>query len=556
VPRTNPRAATKSNAPTVVSLQRTLDAVLLRLARTDKKVEQLEKKVAEVEAERDHYKQLYTEATATIRERDKTIEKLTVRLDCAEKQLAWFKKRMFGKSSEQEPSEDEPKDDGKKVQKKKRGQQPGSHGHGRGKKSKLPSDEQFLEPDNTNCQTCSTPFKALVETDNTSISELETLLYEMKYRRTRYARQCKCPGPRIITAPPPPQLYPRTNIGISLWLHICVQKFLFGTPTNRILKDLALRGLGLATGTVTGGLQVINGLVDPIYEGMKLHCQGESAWNADETGWRVFGENDKKSNKWWLWVIAGKQAVVYILDESRSSRVPSEFFQGSMGVLMTDRFSAYKALSLAITKVWCWVHVRRDFRNLLHLAKFKVWARSWLVQISKMFALNEQRFRLWDGRKNSGAEWNRVSQELEDTVAQMEVQWKEQLQQTLHKEQRKVLNSLRRHWDGLTLFLQDPRIPLDNNRAERLLRGSVVLRKNSYGSGAPWAGHLAAKFFTLFQTWLTNGLDPQALLLDYFNECSLTPGKPPPSVDKFLPWKMSEDRKQDFALPSSYKRPA
>ena len=70
------------------------------------------------------------------------------------------------------------------------------------------------------------------------------------------------------------------------------------------------------------------------------------------------------------------------------------------------------------------------------------------------------------------------------------------------------------------------------------------------------SGQLAAKLYTIFQTWLINGLNPQALLLDYFNRCSLHPGKPPPSVNDFLPWKMDQDRKNEFALPKSYKRPA
>jgi transposase len=114
---------------------------------------------------------------------------------------------------------------------------------------------------------------------------------------------------------------------------------------------------------------------------------------------------------------------------------------------------------------------------------------------------------------------------------------------------------MKAHWAGLTIFLEDPRIPLHNNRAERLLRNTVVLRKGSYGSGAPWAGQMAAKIFSVFQTWLINGLDPQALLLDYFNECSKTRGKPPSDISQFLPWTMSQERKKKYALPESYKRP-
>jgi transposase len=73
------------------------------------------------------------------------------------------------------------------------------------------------------------------------------------------------------------------------------------------------------------------------------------------------------------------------------------------------------------------------------------------------------------------------------------------------------------------LSLVEAGLALHNNRAERLLRNAVILRKHSYGSGTEWAGSLAAKLFGLFQTWLINGLNPQALLLDYFEECSKTP---------------------------------
>ena len=64
----------------------------------------------------------------------------------------------------------------------------------------------------------------------------------------------------------------------------------------------------------------------------------------------------------------------------------------------------------------------------------------------------------------------------------------------------KVLRSLRNHWQGLTRFVDDPDLPLNNNQAERALRGPVVGRKNYYGSGAEWSGELSATLFSLFQT--------------------------------------------------------
>ena len=224
---------------------------------------------------------------------------------------------------------------------------------------------------------------------------------------------------------------------------------------------------------------------------------------------------------------------------------------------MTDRLASYKSLHDAIKKAWCWVHVRRDILNLfLSMTKCKKWAKWWLEEIGLLFALTEQRFRLWEQNKTLGSVWDSAQTALEQQVERLERRWQTELKNSqLHDEQKKVLRSMKRHWEGLTLFLVDPRIPLHNNRAERLLRNAVILRKNSFGSGTQWAGNLAAKVFSIFQTWLINGLDPQALLLEYFNECSKTPGKAPPDVSQFLPWSMSEERKLCFALPDSYKRP-
>jgi transposase len=539
-------------APSLQGIERRLAQMQAHLLQNDIRIKGLERKVKDVTAERDDFKRRYFRSLDRIREQDKQIEALKLKLDSAEKQLASFRREKFGQSTETDAPKDPAPINSPAVGKRKRGQQPGSKGHGRTQRNNIDEEERVLDVKDSACASCHKPFKLLPETDDSTITEIEILLFQLKYRRCRYARQCNCVGAKIITAPAPPRLYPKTTIGNSLWVHLCVQKFLHGTPTNRTLKDLALRELGLAAGTVTGGFKIINSLLEPLYEAIKTFCQGEHYWNADETHWRVL--DDKK--KWWLWVIAGRKAIVYILDESRSRRVPEEFFAGSIGILMTDRYSAYKSLPASIKKAWCWVHVRRDFLKLFRgLSKFRKWAKKWLLDITKLFVLNHLRFKSWSENQFSPA-LDGATKAVQDHVEHIRNNWDTQLSGHLHPLQRTAVLSLKRHWAGLTVFLQDPRIPLDNNRAERLLRNCVINRKNSYGNAVEWAGHLSAKFFSVFQTWLTNGLDPQALLLDYFNECSLNPGKPPPSIDKFLPWKMDEQRTLEFRLPVSYKRPA
>jgi transposase len=489
-------------------------------------------------------------------------------LEKAQKLLAWFLKNYFGQKSEKiiaEIKSDEtppeeasmPNDPAPEVakEKRKRGQQKRSKGHGRTKQEQsLPTDETFLEPLSCACATCGTPYRQLKETEDSPLTEIEIQLLQILYRRRKYVTQCPCNGNKIITACPPPKLYPKTGIGNSLWVHLVVQKFLNGIPTNRTLKDLSLSGFSLAQGTVTGGFKIIDGLLDPLYQAIVHHCRRADFWNADETSWRVF---DTGTKRWWLWVISSSDAVSYVVDPSRSKKVPSDFFAASTGTLMTDRFASYKALPAAIKKAWCWVHVRRDFLKIFNgVKKLKGWAKDWLSTIAQLFVLNHKRFELWSTGLHFGAQWDQAETDLKQHVQYIQDCMQEQLWRLdIHSEQKKALNSLKEHWHGLTMFLNDPRIPLHNNRAERLLRNAVILRKNSYGSGTEWSGHLSAKLFSIVQTWLINRLDPQKMLRFYFDECSRTPGKPPPNLNQFLPWTMTEKQRREFALPKNYAVP-
>jgi len=114
---------------------------------------------------------------------------------------------------------------------------------------------------------------------------------------------------------------------------------------------------------------------------------------------------------------------------------------------------------------------------------------------------------------------------------------------------RKVLESLRTHWDGLTLFVDDPRIPMDNNTSERLARGPAVARKNFYGSGSQWSGQLAAALFSIFATLSMWKLNPRKWLTWYFGQCAATGGKVPENIQPFLPWNLSEETKRELGEP-------
>ena len=112
----------------------------------------------------------------------------------------------------------------------------------------------------------------------------------------------------------------------------------------------------------------------------------------------------------------------------------------------------------------------------------------------------------------------------------------------------KALSSLRGHWSGLTLFVDDARIPLDNNASERMIRNPAVGRKNYYGSGSEWSGRLAMMLFSIFATLGLWKINPLSWLTWYFQACAAAGGKAAPAPASFLPWNLSKERLAELQL--------
>ena len=184
--------------------------------------------------------------------------------------------------------------------------------------------------------------------------------------------------------------------------------------------------------------------------------------------------------------------------------------------------------------------MRRDFWRLgpshPHLQD---WSQIWIDDIGRLFHANQLRLTVRD----QPFEWARADRNLRVAVEKMREQCEAQRQlPSLAPPCRKVLKSLARHWQGLTVFVDQPEVAMDNNAAERALRNPVVGRKNYYGSHSRWSAQLAASLFTIFQTLRLNDLNPRLWLRDYLQACAGQGGEPPPDLDPFLPWKISPHR--------------
>src|SRR4051812_7759478 len=467
--------------------------------------------------------------------------------------------QLFGRKSEAASSQDrsndlEGGDDPVPTTPTKRGQRKDRPGPTRRDYSHLPVVEELRElpAPRRGCPQCGA---ALVpsDTEDSEQIEVEVRAYRRRIRRRRYQRTCSCSNcPRTITAPPAPKLIPKGLLGVSVWVEILLDKFASHRPTERLLARWRWLGLDVAAGTVAGGLERLESLLQPVYDALRARNAEAAFAQADETRWMVFIDLEGKTgHRWRLWVFLGADTVIFRLDPARSHEVPEGHFPADAHVvLMADRYSAYKAMAQVklgkVVLVFCWSHVRRDFITVgKGWPASKGWALAWLGRIRDVYRHHRRRRISQAG----GAEFVAADAAVRHTVAAMQAQADAELADPkLPTPCRKVLTSLQEHWDGLTRFVDDPRIPLDNNASERQARGPALGRKNYYGSGALWSGRLAAMLFSLFATLTMGKINIRTWLTWYLESCAQNGGQAPSDIDPFLPWKMSEQRRREVAL--------
>ena len=224
--------------------------------------------------------------------------------------------RLYGRRSERRACADK-SPSRRPASARSRGQQPGSAGHGRGSLDGLESREEVadLPPGQRKCPRCGLRLDPFPGTEQAQVVEIETRLWRRVIRRKRYHPSCNCGVlPGIVTAPSPARLIPRGKLGISVWVKVLLDKYLYSRPSNRLLQELADQGVRLSAGTIAGGLRKLLPLLEPVREAIHSRQLSENRWQADETGWRVFEQVEGKvGHGWQLWVFRSPSTVVFTL---------------------------------------------------------------------------------------------------------------------------------------------------------------------------------------------------------------------------------------------------
>lgn len=484
-----------------------------------------------------------------------------------EAQVRLLKQKIFGKSTEAKTGSEATKLTESAGPKRSRGQIPGRPSPAKHDHSSLPVVEELhdLPEEQRLCPCCGLSFVAFPGSEDSEILEVEVKAHRRLIRRPKYKPACSCPDNKpIITAPPAPRVIPKSKMGVSIWVLILLDKYLFYRPTYRLLDALRLHGLDLSLGSITDGLQQLEPLFTPLYDAMTARSQQQTLWHADETRWQVFITIEGKTGqRWYLWVFHAADVVVFVLSPTRAHDVPEEHFgEDAAGILVVDRYSAYKAIKQvkdgAIVLAFCWAHVRRDFLRVAQgCPEHESWAMAWVERIGLLYHLNDERLEALEPAtlppprletEQPAPPRTEAEQRLRDHVDALAKHRGDELAlPELPPTKRKVLESLKNHWAGLTVFVDHPEVPLDNNTAERAQRGPVVGRKNYYGSGAEWSGRLVAMMFSLLQTLRLAKLNPHQWLTAYLNACAEAGGQAPADAPKYLPWNLSDEQKRAWS---------
>lgn len=409
-----------------------------------------------------------------------------------------------------------------------------------------PRERIVLDPGD-DCPGCGGTLRLIGE----DVSEiLELISAKLKLIETaRLKKSCRrCE--KITQLPAPSRAIPRSMVGPGLLAHILVSKFDDHLPLYRQNEIFARMGASIPASTLVDWCGQGVRMLTPLVERIRANILASDRLHADDTPVRVLdpskridgiGKGVKEGRIWTYvrddrpWGNPAPPGAAYFFSVDRKGEHPQRHLAGFSGILQADAYSGFKALytpdtsgKTRIREAACWAHLRRDFFDVHTATKSEI-AREVLDRIGDLYDIERQ--------INGQSRDARLAIRQTETRPKVEAfkAWSEaQLaripgKSDLAKAFRYALN----RWGAFTLFLDDGRVAIDNNTAERAIKPVVIGRKNFLFAGSDAGGETLASAMTIIETAKFNGLDPQAYLADIFariHDHKIN------RIDELLPW--------------------
>ena len=328
----------------------------------------------------------------------------------------------------------------------------------------------------------------------------------------------------IVNTPKEPTVFPGSFASPEAIAHIMTQKFVMYSPLYRQEQEMNRAGLKLRRQTMSNWiLHASNDWLTPIYDELHRKLRGKTVLHADETTLQVLKEPGKSAvSKSYMWMYrtsgdAENPIVLYDYQPNRKAANAERFLDGFSGWLHADGYAGYHKLPGCIRVIGCWAHARRKFDEALNVIPKESQADSTaavgVAFCARLFQLEESLADLSPDQRQK----KRLEQEkpVLDALLSWANEWKPR---TAPKSALgKALHYLLEQWPYLIRYLEDGRLELSNNRAERSIKPFVIGRKNWLFANTPAGAQSSAVIYSLIETAKETGLDPYRYLLWVFN---------------------------------------
>ena len=361
----------------------------------------------------------------------------------------------------------------------------------------------------------------------------------VRHEHVQEVLRCRCGG-CIVTAPGAPKVVEKGQYGASFLAHIAVAKCADHLPIYRLEKELARKGAPVARSTMNELIHRASALLAPVWTRLLDVICARDVVLADETRLRILKDASGQPKTGFVWTFGAADAeggvdVAYHFAESRSGATPKMLLEGTKGVLLVDGYSGYNDVEKVSSRrrAACLAHVRRYFFESLRTAPV---AQEALDLITALYRVEhdakEQRLsqssHLEFRKQRAGPIRDRLKAWLDE--------------QSRRQPPKSPLGAAIRYalgqWTELGVFLDDARVPLDNNASERALRRVALGRKNYLFVGDVAAGKSLAGLYSLVATCEARGINPFDYLVDVLARVQDHPAN---AIDELLPGAWAAD---------------
>jgi transposase len=402
----------------------------------------------------------------------------------------------------------------------------------------LPRVEQVIDVADRTCPCCRGPLHVMGEDVSERLDIVPAQFRVIATRRPKYA--CRACEEVVVQAPAPARLVEGGIPTEAAVAHVLVAKYADHLPLYRQAQIYARQGVSLDRSTLADWVGKAAFLLKPIHERLLERLKASPKLFADETTAPVLdpGRGRTKTGQLFAyarddrpWGGSDPPGVAYLYAPDRKAEQPIRHLAGFVGVLQVDGYAGYKVLAErgAVSLAFCWSHVRRRFYELAQAGPAPI-ATEALARIAELYRIEGEI------RGRSAEERSSARQARSRPIIEALEPWLRG-KLALLSQKSKLAEAIRyalSRWAGLSRFLDDGKIEIDNNVVERSIRPIALNRKNALFAGSDGgAGHWAT-IASLVETAKLNGVDPYAYLADVITR--IVAGHPQSQIDELLPW--------------------